>query len=148
MARWKCIFSGRYTRDSYGRDYENNRLFIKDGDESRIYSCDNSGTNPGNADDGPVEIDLTQPGWIQDRRPLEERKWDWRGRAPYDVQFPTVCGRITSVEFEGAVFLSEKYGVSIKSKLCKQTRSRILALTKVVQLTEAPLIQLARAGGD
>jgi hypothetical protein len=144
VARWKRVWAGRRIRDGYGgSEWEDNRLFIKDGDHSRIFVADNSGTNPGNTEEGPTEIDLTHPGWLSERTPYPPDK-GWRERCPYGVNAHTMCDRHVSIAFEAALFLHEQYGFQIESNLSKVLFNRLNALGRVLRLTTLrPLEKLA-----
>lgn len=142
MAKWKCVFAGRWREEGrWGeKEYEDIRLFIKDGDRTRIYGCDNSGRHPGEAELGPTELDLTQPGCLS----VEEAEWwEWKKKLPYNVKWPTTDGKWISVPLEGAIWLRDNYGVSFKSEMPNWLTSRVAALHQIIQLTRPDLEQLA-----
>jgi len=138
--KWHCIYTPPFEKDreKHGGDYyAGQRLFISD-DPRRIFVVDNSGDDPDEVDDGPIEIDLSVPGVLTEH-------WQGDDRLPYGATFATKCERtVTVFPWEGVILLVEKWGASLYSRLTDETLAQIELLAKAVALAEkAPTCSLA-----
>ena len=110
--------------------YAGHRLFIKDGDPTRVFVCDNIGRNPDYAGQGPRELVLSVPGVLN-----KDGYKD--GSLPSSAQFATKCGSWCDVHpLEAVVLLVEKWGATLYSQLSDEITNKALLLAKTIQLAK------------
>jgi len=124
--KWLCFYAPPFDGD----EYDGHRLFIKDGDPTRVFVCDNSGKNPDRADQGPRELVLSVPGVLN-----KDGYKD--GSLPSSAQFATKCGSWCDVHpLEAVVLLVEKWGATLYSQLSDEITNKALLLAKTIQLAK------------